>query len=198
MTASNSAAVNLHKSNLLRLQVQELLQESKVALAHVKWYGAAQDYVTQISSLVEGLRVRDVPWDCLQKDKHCPWRPLADRLPKPAAIPAATHLTVTPSGCFQAEGLGMLSVASNANVLPTLELQVQIPTNVLDAKDYLRHRYVDVSSRCYGKFAIWVGLPVMCAEIFLTTRPLSISSACLFATVTLRNATPLSGTWPSS
>lgn len=149
-SASSSSVTDLHKTNLLRLQMDELVAASKVDYMHVKWHKAAQDYVTAVAAIIEKLPLHDVPQLWNPHDPTCPFVRLGDKVP--TIIPkqsssSKSRLRCKPTGCFQAEGLGMLTAASNAKVLPTLDLRVSIPTTeIVEAKDYLKHRYIDVST----------------------------------------------------
>lgn len=138
-TIETASVTDLHRSNLLRLQTTELLSACQLELSlqeqHVKWATVAHEYTTAVSSLIEGITEGNI-----QHDTKSPFHLLSDKK-KPAV--SCKGLAVEPVGCFQA-GLGMTTPAGNANVLPTLDLVVKLPTAMFESKDYLRHRYFDV------------------------------------------------------
>jgi hypothetical protein len=138
-TASVSSVGELHKTNVLRLEVDELLQASRIDYLHVKWHAAAQDYVMAISGLIEDISLQKVRVG----DSKCPFSLLSDKT-FADGLSSLQKLRCRPTGCFQADGLGMMSKKSNASVLPTLDLRVQLPDDLWQPKDYLRHRYFDV------------------------------------------------------
>ena len=136
-----SSVLDLHRSNLLRLQVEQLLQECSLQLnasqPHVKWATAAHEYVTCISQMVEQMSLANVILD-----KDSPFARLSDRTID--SIQSSQKLQIDPTGCFAAN-IGLTTLQGNANVLPTLDLKVKIPNDVFEGKDYLRNRYFDVS-----------------------------------------------------
>ena len=140
-TIDQTASItDLHRSNLLRLQTVELLEQCQLELSvqeqHVKWAVSAHEYVTAVTSLIENM-----PTETIRHEKKSPFSLRSDKK-KHASVDLQT-LKVEPCGCYHA-GIGMTTPAGNANVLPTLDLVVKLPNAMFDAKDYLRHRYFDV------------------------------------------------------
>ena len=195
-TSSDRAVVNLHKSNLLRLQTEELLKETTLSIdpadssidgtthdAAPKWITIAQQYVQDITRVLEHdlslvkIQVQDPssPF-VLKSDNYRQWDDLSCGNQK---------LKVQPKGCTSAN-LGFTKPAGNAQVLPTLELRVLIPTRgLVDPKDYMKYRYFDV---CL-EVAVDCGLVVVvCCRYVLV-----VSSKCLFAFFPNRNEMPSSG-----
>lgn len=139
-TSSASSSVgDLHKTNLLNLQVDELVAASRLDYMHVKWHAAAQEYVTAVTSIIEKLPLdQKIAWT-----EDCPFRRLSDSDDKKSS--SKSRLACKPMGCYHAEGLGMMTPASNAKVLPTLDVRVSIPTEgLVETRDYLKDRYFDV------------------------------------------------------
>ena len=165
--SSSSAVGDLHKSNLLRLQVDELVQASAVDYMHVKWHAAAQDYMTHVSSIIEGLPLDKITsWH----DPKCPWtscttmttkkKNTQQSLSPPPSFRSSSRLRTKVTGCTAADGLGLLTTASNAKVLPTLHLRVSLPAAELlppGSKDYLKHKYFQVRLYvwCIYCMAVW-------------------------------------------
>jgi hypothetical protein len=152
----NTASItDLHRSNLLRLQTQELVTACQLDLAvqeqHVQWADVAHGYVSAVSNLIE-----TIPAATIQHSKKSPF-PLqsdkkdidvqlgsTDATTAPASgVKTISGLQVESKGCYQA-GIGLTVPSGNANVLPTLDLVIKLPNSMFDVKDYIRHRYFDV------------------------------------------------------
>lgn len=166
-TTSADRVVDLHKSNLLRLQMDELVTETLLSMDPADptmpsssangrrrhWVSIAQDhYVPQIVRILqEQVSLANVPmsWEesgdsspssacpfVLRSDKHHrgEWKKLS----------SDQRLRVQPRGCYSAN-IGFTKPMGNAQVLPTLDLMVLIPTKgIVENKDYMKHRYFDV------------------------------------------------------
>ena len=140
-----SSVGELHKSNVLRLEVEELIRASRLDYLHTKWHTAAHDYITAVTGIIENIRLQKVEME----DPACPFPRRSDKM-FPGGLSSKQRLRCRPTGCLQAEGLGMMTISSNAKVLPTLDLRVVLPDDLLETKDHLKHRYFDVSC--------WTGL----------------------------------------
>eukprot|EP00977_Amphora_coffeiformis_P026009 scaffold23639_cov191-Amphora_coffeaeformis.AAC.1 len=146
-TTTTAAVGDLHKTNVLRLEVDELLQASTVDYMHVKWHGSAQDYIAAVTQVIETMSLSNLiaNTNTDSSTASCPFRTVTN---KPIKWPAINNnnnnsklrLQVKPTGCYQAEGLGMLTTAANAKMVPTLDLNVVLPADLLDTKDYLQHK----------------------------------------------------------
>lgn len=136
VTSAAKSVVDLHRSNLLRLQTTELVEEARLSIDKVSWRSAAEEYVALLSSWIAEIKSSSVSTE----ESLCPR--LAD---KPLSFALDSVLTVQPTESYAAGGLGLTQPSSNAGVLPILELLVKIPSSVFEPKDYLRHRYFDVS-----------------------------------------------------
>jgi hypothetical protein len=149
-----SSITDLHRSNLLRLQTQELVSACQLELnmlsQHVQWADVAHGYVQSVTCLIETIPATTVRHSkkspfALQSDKKDIEIQLGSSAGTASAggIKTASGLQVEPMGCYQA-GIGLTVPSGNANVLPTLDLVIQLPNSMFDSKDYLRHRYFDV------------------------------------------------------
>ncbi|EEC42738.1 predicted protein [Phaeodactylum tricornutum CCAP 1055/1] len=117
-----ATVLELHRSNLLRLQTDELLKAISLDVspssAHVHWATYAHEYIQKIQGKIESLQV---DW---KYDKDSPFPILSDR--KNISV----HSSLT-------------TLSGNARVIPTLEVLVKVPNDAFDFKDYLRERYFD-------------------------------------------------------
>lgn len=151
----NTASItDLHRSNLLRLQTQELVTACQLDLAvqeqHVQWADVAHGYVSAVSALIE-----TIPAATIQHSKKSPFVLQSDRkdlsvqlgstdaATTASGVKTSSGLQVESTGCYQA-GIGLTVPSGNANVLPTLDLVIKLPNSMFDVKDYIRHRYFDV------------------------------------------------------
>jgi hypothetical protein len=126
-----SATLDLHRSNLLRLQISELLEECQLDLESRRWNVTTQAYFQRLSAIIAGVSV-DV------KD----FQDLADK-PVSVELKGGLKLSMEPIGCTKAR-FGWTKKAGNAHVPPTFDYMVQIPLEVFSGKDYMHHRYFDV------------------------------------------------------
>jgi hypothetical protein len=135
-----ATVLELHRSNLLRLQTDELLKAISLDVspssAHVHWATYAHEYIQKIQGKIESLQV---DW---KYDKDSPFPILSDR--KNISVHSSKTLITQPTGCFAAN-IGLTTLSGNARVIPTLEVLVKVPNDAFDFKDYLRERYFDVS-----------------------------------------------------
>jgi hypothetical protein len=144
-TMDQTASItDLHRSNLLRLQTQELVSACQLELSlqeqHVQWADVAHEYINAVTALIE-----TIPATTIRHSKQSPFLSQSDKKKDLTVELGKTKLTVEPTACYQA-GIGLTVPSGNANVLPTLDLVVKLPNDMFDDKDYLRHRYFDV--RC--------------------------------------------------
>mmetsp|Transcript_14570 Transcript_14570/g.35207 ORF Transcript_14570/g.35207 Transcript_14570/m.35207 type:complete len:1208 (+) Transcript_14570:97-3720(+) len=125
-----SSAMNLHKSNLMRMQVAELLDECQLDLQSRKWASNANEYLQMLSRLV--------PKTVFKVEK------LKDKADKPISIEIRRDnpLTVEPIGLTKTP-IAWTKKSGNAQVLPTFDLCVKIPEASISKKDYMNHRYID-------------------------------------------------------
>lgn len=127
-----ASTLDLHRSNLLRLQVAELLEECQLDLENRKWTIETQEYFHFLSKIISQVEI---------EEKGI--RELAD---KPLSVELGPSkqlcLSIQPIGCTKAR-LGWTKKSGNAQVLPTFDYMVNIPSEVFSTKDYLHYRYFD-------------------------------------------------------
>lgn len=133
-----SSTLDLHRSNLLRMQVSELLEECQLDVEGHKWTIIIQEYFQSLAKAISNVSV-------VEKN----FRELAD---KPVSVELNSDqsgLSMEPFGCTKAR-LGWTKKSGNARVLPTFECMVLMPSNLFSGKDYMNYRYFDVSFRGWG------------------------------------------------
>lgn len=154
--ANNTPMLELHRSNVLRMEVEELYKECRLNdLDSVGWGSFAREYVDYLSRLVE--RSKAIPVAC-KNLKETPFCPMADREAKKSSsspslpllgennkLPRFKFQSVDPPHC-----IGLTKIAGNANVLPTFQYAIVIPNDFWSGKDYLHYRFVDVSVFCFN------------------------------------------------
>jgi hypothetical protein len=133
-----SSTIDLHRSNLMRMQVTELLEECHLELQTRKWATEAHEYLQSLSN-----EIPKVSLETNKNNKH------QDRADKPVSIKGDNkgRLSVEPIGCTKTP-VGWTKKSGNAQMLPTFTLMVQLPSDMLASKDYLNYRYFDVSFFC--------------------------------------------------
>lgn len=135
LEAVDAPLLELHKSNILKLEIDELLDECRLNVFEVSWAQSARDYVALLSSVLS-----KIPQTSIGKD-GCPFPLKSDKV---ATLEMPKDLTVVPTGSY---GINCVTKRSgNANVLPTLDCAIVVPNSYWNTKDYLNHRYMDVSS----------------------------------------------------
>lgn len=152
-----SSTEELHRSNLMRLQVQELLEECQLDMKTRKWASEAQDYLHLVTKYISqvndkilfageeqsgsnGISFQD------QADRVVCMAPLSQRQQERSTkSPQLLHME--PLGCTKSQ-FGWTKKSGNAQQLPTFSFMVQLPTDLFLPKDYLHYRYFDVSDEC--------------------------------------------------
>jgi hypothetical protein len=124
-----SSTTDLHRSNLMRMQVTELLEECQLDLQTRKWSGEAHEYLQLLSSVTSKMEIQQ------QKIK--------DQADKPVSV-KIQGLTIEPIGTTKVP-VGWTKKTGNAQVLPTFSLMLLLPADMFGSKDYLNYRYFDVS-----------------------------------------------------
>jgi hypothetical protein len=134
-----SSTIDLHRSNLMRMQVTELLEECHLELQTRKWATEAHEYLQSLSN--------EIPKVSLETKSNSKYQ---DRADKPVFIKGDDdnnnkgRLSVEPIGCTKTP-VGWTKKSGNAQMLPTFTLMLQFPSDMLASKDYLNYRYFDVS-----------------------------------------------------
>jgi hypothetical protein len=109
----------LHRSNVLRLETEELLQECWLDLQHVKWHTAAQQYISQVNTVLERL-----PTGVNVTDTSIPLPLEADKLPNTPLELGESPLHVMFD--MSENALGMTTKQGNAKELPLLQWRSQL------------------------------------------------------------------------
>lgn len=141
-----SSTMDLHRSNLMRMQVTELLEECQLDLKGRKWAIEAHEYLQEVTKLVA-----DAAKQNFVSKKEEASISIQDRADKVVHIEkivgtkknSAAGITIEPIGCTKSQ-FGWTKKSGNANVLPTFSLMVKLPEAFFTSKDYLKYRYFDV------------------------------------------------------
>lgn len=128
--------VALHRSQILRLETEELLNECCLDLNHISWAAEQREYLNLLSNLITKIRgctntINDFPF-ALRSDKITSIR-----------IPEGHDLSLVPTGSYALNCL--TKKTGNANVVPTLDCAIVVPNSFWSTKDYQNNRYLDVS-----------------------------------------------------
>jgi hypothetical protein len=126
----------LHRSNILRLETCELLEECKLDFLTVPWHASALLYMENMNRTLETMTTTIQP---TQDD--CPL-PLTSDKPISSSLHLKTPLTVsldTVTTC-----LGMTTKQGNAKELPVIKCYISLPNDLWNPKDYLHHRFFTV------------------------------------------------------
>jgi len=132
----NMPVLELHRSNVLRLESEELLQECRLDLHHVRWHTAAQQYISEVNTVLESIERSVVVND------ECPLPLQADKLPSSSLKLGDAPLHVTYD--ISKNNIGMTTKQGNAKQLPLLQCSIVLPDSLWASKDYLHHRYFSV------------------------------------------------------
>lgn len=141
-----SSTMDLHRSNLMRMQVTELLEECQLDLKGRKWAIEAHEYLQTVTKLVSQA-TRD---QLMSKKVETPFavKDRADKVIHIEKLPSSKKndggVVVEPIGCTKSQ-FGWTKKSGNAQMLPTFTLMVKLPTEFFTTKDYLKYRYFDVS-----------------------------------------------------
>jgi len=166
-STTDANVLDLHKSNLLRLQIQELLQETLLSLDSTdhslvtsttstatagasnttpvtapKWTQGAQEYLQSLTTILEtkiSLQATKEPISI--DDPESPFWMESSKVSTSTLPPTLQTLTVRP-GMTLETNIGFTKPVGNAHVIPTLPLWVLLPTSaLLEPKDYLKQKY---------------------------------------------------------
>jgi hypothetical protein len=136
-----TATLELHRSNLLRLQSNELLNECQLDITSQKWTMYAHEYLQTLAKYVHKFQLPSA------STAKSPSR-LADKVVEVSL--QKKDLTMEPTGWTKhmSPNAGWTKPTGNAQVLPTFTVSVLLPSRLFSAKDYMNHRYHDVRSIC--------------------------------------------------
>jgi U3 small nucleolar RNA-associated protein 22 len=138
------AVHDLHKSNLLRLQLELLVKECRLSLdehedGYVSWAPAARDYLEKLQTAIKQIKPKILTnSDYDSYIAQLPTKLISDRAAESMELPWTESLD-----CHLQSHQYMTKYRGNGNVLPTFKLAVVIPNSLFDSKDYLRNRYLD-------------------------------------------------------
>jgi len=172
--AAKSATAELYRTNLLRLETSELLNESTLHLSpfsgeldrEVKWSDDVRKYTETIKAAIGamgstmlGPDYAAMPPSFSSEDEKAYWVNLdSDKFHKQGRdwsfpFSGGKSLQLEPVGEYGAGGAGMTNQRGNALCLPMVDLAVLSPSNngngegdMIGGKDYLNGRYFDVST----------------------------------------------------
>ena len=138
------AVHDLHKSNLLRLQLELLVKECRLSLdehedGYVSWAPVAREYVESLQSVIKRIE----PTTLTNKTSEVYMSQLPTKLLSDRAVESLEVPWSEPLDCYWQSPLYMTKYRGNGNVLPTFKLVIVIPNSTFDSKDYLRNRYLD-------------------------------------------------------
>jgi hypothetical protein len=141
-----SSTMDLHRSNMMRLQVQVLLKECHLHLKSRKWASDAHEYLQRVTKCVERVN-QEMIFEREQGSSIA----IKDRADKVVHIDASSIndagsplLHLEPLGCAKRQ-FAWTRKSGNAQQLPTFSFMITLPTQLFLPKDYLHYRYFDVS-----------------------------------------------------
>jgi len=145
----DTPVLELHRSNLLKVEVGELLDETVLNLtpsdANVGWAAFARDYVANVATTI-----RQMPACTASSNESCPFY---DKSRKITEVSVPANLNVDPIGSNGANCIGLTKTTGNANALPILDCAVILPNSMWNAKDYLHYRCFDKRNLVLWKIA---------------------------------------------
>jgi hypothetical protein len=138
LEAVENPLVEIHKSNVLKLEIEELLDECRLNFQDASWSKAASDYITFLSNIITNIPETEI------SKEGCPF---ILRSGKVSLTQMPLGLKLLNAGSYGFNGLTKKS--GNANVIPCLDCAIVIPDSYWHTKDYSNHRYLDVSIITY-------------------------------------------------
>ncbi|KAG7353253.1 Nrap PAP/OAS1-like domain containing protein [Nitzschia inconspicua] len=153
-----SSTMELHRSNLMRLQVEELLEECLLDMKSRKWASEAQDYLQLVTKYVSQVNYKTLiegEPSCGSNNNVISLKDQADRVVHipPLSEEKSPLLLMEPLGCTKSQ-FGWTKKSGNAKQLPAFSFMVQLPTEIFLPKDYLHYRYFDKRNFILNKVAI--------------------------------------------
>ena len=142
-----SSTMDLHRSNLMRMQVKELLEECQLDIKGRKWTGHATEYLQELTNIISGASK-----DLFKTKESYSIKDRADRVVHVEKIHPlkvsknnnGNMFLIEPIGCTKSQ-FGWTKKSGNAQMLPTFSLMLKLPRELFSSKDYLNYRYFDVS-----------------------------------------------------
>ena len=149
-----SSTMDLHRTNLMRMQVKELLDECKLDIKGRKWTTHAHEYLQDVTKIItnasDSIFSEDTKNSKTASESSYSVKDRADKVVhiekiiKKKGKNNNTVLTVEPIGCTKSQ-FGWTKKSGNAQMLPTFSLMIKLPAELFSSKDYLNYRYFDVS-----------------------------------------------------
>ncbi|GKY91460.1 hypothetical protein MPSEU_000118300 [Mayamaea pseudoterrestris] len=142
-----SSVIDLHRSNLLRIQAEQLVEECRIK-QDASWVKVAQAYMDHVGEVVSSMTIQSNEMQDLPASPFS--TKLSDRKSAATAVSVDNLQVSQPSHPF----IGLSTLQGNANVLPTFTLHVKCSKSILEPKDYLRNRYFDKRNRIVWAVAL--------------------------------------------
>jgi len=155
-----TSTMDLHRSNLMRMQVNELLEECKLDIKGRVWTTHAHEFLQDLTKIISqgAKQIFKSTSDHSIKDR-------ADKVVHIEKIQSSSSLSkklkqnnilsVEPIGCTKSQ-FGWTKKSGNAQMLPTFSLMVKLSSELFSSKDYLSYRYFDKRNYIMNKIAIYL------------------------------------------
>jgi len=159
-----SSTMDLHRSNLMRLQITELLDECQLDIKGRKWAIEAHEYLQHVTKLTSHAAKQHFTVSSSSKSKkeETPFsiKDQADKVVHIEKIALSSKnntagITIEPIGCTKSQ-FGWAKKSGNAQMLPTFSLMVKLPVEFFSSKDYLKYRYFDKRNFIADKIAVYL------------------------------------------
>jgi len=137
-----SRTQNLYKSNLFRLQLDELLKELKPT----KSSEALEAFLRSLKPTLEGLKTRTVPKTFAEE-----YPQLCFHMQRSAAF------NFSPPKRIDIVGSHLLGTALRSSGIPCVDVAVEMPAEAFENKDFINHRYADRRSVYVGELQRQLG-----------------------------------------
>lgn len=143
-----TATLELHRSNLLRLQSNELLNECHLDITSQKWTAQAHEYLQTLAKHVHKFQLPSASTE--DKASQGMMIRRADKAVQVSSL-NKQDLTIEPTGWTKhmSPTAGWTKPTGNAQVLPTFTVSVLLPSSLFSSKDYMNYRYHDVGQTCF-------------------------------------------------
>lgn len=141
--------VELHKSNILKLEMEELLHECRMTSKDDATASPSREYIALLSNIISKLAAGESGTATTTSKKDvvgCPFVLQSDKVATTTIALPSKPMALVPTGSHAIQ-CGTKK-AGNANVVPTVDCAIVIPNDYWNSKDYLNHRYMDVSAVC--------------------------------------------------
>ncbi|KAL3914887.1 MAG: hypothetical protein SGILL_005901 [Bacillariaceae sp.] len=159
-----SSTMDLHRSNLMRLQVQELLEECQLKdLSTRKWAEEAHEYLQVVTKCIEKITFKTLllaEGEASGANTNSPIaiKHRADKvvyIEPPSSKKRSALLQLEPLG-FTKNQFAWTKKSGNAQQVPTFSFLVVLPKEFFLPKDYLHYRYFDKRNFVMNKVAMYL------------------------------------------